>query len=185
MKKLITVGLLLAAIPSLAQTFQNVGAGYFGHIITHPGFVLEYEIEHRPHEKLAIPLRFDMGFYRHQRNHKGLFLDANIGFRRYFGSGVIVEQSVGLGILKTYLDGDAYYTVDEQGNVSTTSPGNPLNFAPSFTLGLGYNFSKGRDQLNYLWVRPKLFWQVPVKTTAAIHPALQIGFTHTLRSGKE
>ena len=165
---------------SFAQTNLNVGGGYFGHTITHPGVVLEFEIEKRYSEKASLPLRVDLGFYSHPRNHYGLFLDFNFGFRQYFKSGLFLEESIGIGILETILNSDGVYEVDQEGTVSKASRFNEPDLMPSITFGIGYNLTKGSEKQNLIWLRPKIFWQYPHKTTSTFNPALQFGFTHQL-----
>lgn len=161
-----------------AQTNKNIGVGYFGHTVTHPGVVLEMEWEKMYSDKISIPLRLDLGFYVHPRNHVGLFVDVNYGLRQYFKSGIFLEESIGVGILQSFLHSDDTYQVDDSGNVSEASTANPPDFMPSITFGIGYNLTKNTDQHNLIWLRPKLAWQVPHKTSSTYHPALQIGYTH-------
>ena len=53
---------------------------------------------------------------------------------------------------------------------------------PSLTLGIGYNLTdKSENTSNLIWLRPKLSWEYPHKTTASFSPALQIGFTHQIK----
>jgi hypothetical protein len=165
-----------------AQTHLNVGGGYFGHTVTHPGVVIEIERERMFSENASLPIRLDVGFYVHSRNHTGLFIDLNYGFRRYFKSGLFLEESVGIGILQSFVHSDAVYQVDESGTVSEASRAYSPDFMPSLTLGIGYNLSKGSGTQNLIWLRPKISWQLPHKTTASFHPAMQLGFTHTIKT---
>lgn len=176
------VGIFMAMLGLDAQTNLNIGGGYFGKQATYPGMVLEAELEHMFSEQASLPLRLDMGFYAHPRQSTGIFLDLNAGFRRYFKSGFFLEESVGVGVLETFLHSDAVYTVDDTGNVSETSRANPPQFMPSITLGLGYNLTQGSGKQNLIWLRPKLYWEVPHKTVSNYSFALQVGFTHTISS---
>jgi hypothetical protein len=182
MKKIyISILLIHMAIMGLdAQRHVNIGGGYFGQTITYPGLVLEVEMEHMFSERTSLPLRMDVGFYVHPRQSTGVFLDLNAGFRRYFKSGLFLEESVGLGLLQSFLHSDAVYAVDDSGNVSETSRSNPPEFMPSVTFGVGYNLTQGSGKQNLIWLRPKLYWQVPHKTVSAFNFALQVGFTHTI-----
>lgn len=174
--------LALAAQSYAQQTLFNVGGGYFGQTLAHPGIVLEFETERVFSEKASMPVRVDLGFYSHPRNHYGLFLDVNYGFRRYFKSGFFLEESIGFGILETFLNSDGTYEVAENGKVSEVSTANPPDFMPSITLGLGYDLTKGSGKRNMIWLRPKLYWQLPQKTSSVYYPAIQVGFTHTIAS---
>ena len=174
---LVLVGAVMGAS---AQTRLNIGGGYFGKHASYPGFVLEAEREQMFSERASLPVRLDVGLYVHPRNHTGLFIDLNAGFRRYFKSGLFLEESVGIGILETFLQSDAVYSVDENGQVSEASRANPVDFMPSLTLGLGYNLTRASGKQNLIWLRPKVYWQVPHKTLSTYNFALQLGFTHTI-----
>lgn len=184
MQKIYILAILLMgiALNTNAQKNINIGAGYFGHFGTHPGVVLEFESEKMYSEKVSLPIRVDLGYYSHPRNHNGAFLDVNYGFRRYFKSGFFLEESIGLGVLKSSLNTDAAYEVNDNGAVTEVSKGLPADLMPSFTLGLGYKFEGKSGGNNMLWLRPKMFWQIPHKTNSQYHAALQVGFTHTLGS---
>ncbi len=170
----------LYAMSAGAQTRLNLGGGYFGQTLSHPGVVLEFELEHSYSERASVPVRFDLGAYVHPRYHTGLFLDANVGFRQYFRSGLFVEEGIGAGILESWVHSDQVYMVDDAGSVTETSRINPPDFMPSLTLGLGYNLTRDSEKGNLIWLRPKIYWQVPYKNSSTYNFALQVGFTHTL-----
>ena len=176
------IGVFISLIGLDAQTNVNIGGGYFGKHGTYPGFVLETELEHMFSEKAALPLRIDMGLFIQPRHSTGIFLDLNAGFRRYFKSGLFVEESVGIGVLETFLQSDAVYTVDDAGNVSEDSRANPPVFMPSITLAIGYNLTNGSGKQNLIWLRPKLYREVPHWELSTYAFALQVGFTHTISS---
>ena len=185
MKKIILSAIILMVFSSLnAQSRLNIGAGYFGQTVTHPGIVLEMEYETTLSSTMSLPFRVDLGMYTHPRNHHGLFIDANFGFRRYFKSGLFLEQSIGIGVLGSAINTDVF-TLDDNGTVSDASKLNSLQLMPSLTLGIGYNLTKNNeDALTLIWLRPKISWQIPHKTTASFSPALQLGFTHQVKRRK-
>lgn len=182
MKKLISLCLLILLLNafSMAQINKNIGAGYFGHLITHPGIVLEYEWEFVHNEKVSTPLRLDLGMYVHPRNHIGIFADLNYGVRKTFGSGLFLEESIGVGVLESVLNGDAVYAPVDDGQLEEISRFTPPNLMPSVTFGIGYDLSKKSDSSTMVWLRPKLYWQFPHKTSSTFHPALQVGVTRRL-----
>ncbi len=177
----ITIAILaLYTVTAGAQTRFNLGGGYFGHTLTHPGVVVEFEMEHSYSERASLPVRIDLGAFVHPRSHYGLFLDVNTGFRQYFRSGLFVEEGIGAGIFQSWLHSDKVYEVSDDGIVSESSRINPPDFMPSLTLGLGVNLTRDSGKRNLIWLRPKLYWQVPYKTTSTYNFALQVGFTRTL-----
>ena len=176
----ILIVVVISVSGASAQSNFNIGAGYFGHTLSYPGVVLEAEWESVLTEKASIPLRVDLGFYFHKRYHTGVFTDVNYGFRQYFKSGFYLEESVGVGVLISFLSNDATYEVTDAREVKEISEFSSIDFMPSITLGIGYNITRNRDVANYLWVRPKLFWQYPHKTTSTYNVAVQVGYTRTL-----
>jgi len=184
MKKLyiLVLSLFALSLGTEAQTHLNIGGGYFGQTLTYPGLVIEAELEHMFSEKASLPIRLDLGFYVHPRHSYGLFLDVNAGFRRYYKSGIFLEESIGVGVLQSFLHSDGVYKVDDSGEVSDASRAIPVDFMPSLTLGIGYNLTKGSGKQNLLWLRPKIYWQIPHKTMSTYNFAVQVGFTHTIIS---
>lgn len=184
MKKIyiLLIGLIILSGPSFAQKNTNLGIGYFGQNITHPGFVLEFEHEQFFSEKVSLPVRVNLGFYNHPRNHQGFFCDVNYGFRQHFNSGLFLEESIGFGILQSRLNSDGVYEVDENGSLADASRYYSPDFMPSLTLGIGYKLSNDQGSGNTIWMRPKLFWQLPHKTSALYNAAIQVGFTHTFKT---
>lgn len=168
--------LLIFCLKSYGQSDLNIGAGYFGHTITHPGLVLELEREMHYSDKASLPFRIDLGFFNHPRNHTGIFADANVGFRRYYRSGLFLEESIGIGIFEPVLNSDGVYEVNAEGNVTESSRWMEPDFMPSLTLGAGYVFS---DRLK-VWVRPKLYWQIPHKKSSTWNPVLQLGVSYRI-----
>lgn len=182
MKRIIILSLIItAAMGTLrAQTQFNLGGGYFGHTLSHPGIVLDLELEHRYAEAASLPLYASLGAYVHPRNHYGTFLEVGTGYRQYLRSGLFFEERIGVGVLQTFVHTDAVYRVDESGQVSEGSRVNQPDFMPSVSLGLGYDLSHDKEGMNLIWIRPKLYFQMPYKTGANYHLALQVGFTRTL-----
>ena len=168
--------LLLSFFASFGQSHLNIGTGYFGHTITHPGIVLELEKETFFTNKASIPVRIDLGFFNHPRNHTGIFADANIGFRRHYQSGLFLEESIGIGIFEGILNSDGVFEVNQEGIVSESSRWMAPDFMPSVTLGAGYTFNEKVS----VWVRPKLYWQIPHKTSSTWNPVLQVGFSYRM-----
>jgi hypothetical protein len=182
MKNIICLFIITLSVIGItsAQTNVNIGGGYFGHTVSHPGIVLEFELEKMFTENASLPLRIDAGFYSHPRNHNGYFLEVNYGYRRYFKSGLFLEESIGVGVLATVLNNEVF-EVNDEGVATEVSKFNVVDFMPSLTLGIGYNLTKKSDTQNLIWLRPKIFWQFPHKTTSTWNPVVQFGFTHTIK----
>jgi len=180
MKKItiITVIILAFVFTGKSQNNQKIGAGYYGNMLTYPGLVFEYETEQVFSEKASLPIRADLGFYYHKRFNTGVFANVNIGFRRYMKSGLFLEESIGFGVLTTFLSSDDVFEVDDTGNITEASRYAATDFMPAITLGAGYKMKSG----NLIWIRPQAFWQYPFRNSSLYTFAVQAGFSYTLKS---
>jgi hypothetical protein len=121
MKKIVLlIGILTAITCQLAaQTKLNIGGGYFGETATYPGVMGEFEYEKFHTERFSIPLKVNIGFYSHERNHNAFFIDIHEGLRRYFKEGKwYFEQSVGLGVMFSFHNEDLWHVDDGGGGGS-------------------------------------------------------------------
>jgi hypothetical protein len=178
---IIALLLLGLTISAAAQVQMNIGAGYFGHTLTHPGVVLEAEIAGTNSPGVSLFGRTDLGGYTHPRHDAGIFLDMSFGMRREFKSGLFLEESIGLGVLESFVNSDGVYSVDDSGAVSAASRRNPLDLMPSISLGIGYNLTRHSSQSLLIWVRPKIFWQFPDRSISTTYvPVLQVGVTRAI-----
>ena len=184
-KTLLIISIIAGLSLSLkAQDNIKIGGGYFGQTGTYPGLVFEFEKEKMYSDKASVPLRIDIGFYYHKRHTTGVFAEVNYGFRRYFKSGLFIEESIGFGILQTMLSADAVYQVDDNGDITESNRFNKPDFMPSISFGLGYDLAKGSDGKTLIWFRPKLYWQYPERLSSVFTPSLQVGFTKTINARK-
>ena len=117
MKRLILILVTIAGIQLTiaAQTLLNGGIGYFGETGFYPGLVLELEKESYQSDHLSTPLRINLGYYSHPRNHAAFFLDVHHGLRRTFSNGIMLESSVGIGVMLSLIFGVAVETAFAQG----------------------------------------------------------------------
>ena len=182
MKRTIFILVLLAGIiiAAGAQTRLNAGIGYYGEKGAHPGIVLEFEYEHFRAPGFSLPLRANAGFHSNP-DYNAFTLDIHQGIRRYFKSGLFVEQSIGAGLITKSYKTNYWYT-DEFGNAVAHGNGAVWGFMPSVTLGAGYNLSHNREGSDLVWIRPKFYWDLGFRGLNLPYWALQIGFTHTFKS---
>ena len=183
MKKIILILVAIAAITSFAngQTNLNAGLGYYGENFVNPGFVLEFEYEKMHTEDFSLPLRGDLGYHSTPDYH-AFTIDVHKGFRKYFASGLVVEQSAGVGVIAKNYKGDDYWYNDEYFNVVAHGNTTVWGFMPSVTAGLGYNLSKNKDGVDLLWIRPKVYWDLGFRGLHLPYFAFQMGFTHTFNT---
>jgi hypothetical protein len=182
MKKsiLLWAALVVIQLHTTAQTRISAGAGYYGENVTNQGIVLEFEIEKFHTGSFSLPLRTDLGFHSNP-DYQAITLDIHKGFRKYFDSGLFLEQSLGAGVITKSYKGNYWY-IDKY--LRPIPHGNKavLGFMPSATAGAGYNFSKNDEGSDLIWVRPKIYWDLGFRGLNLPYWALQIGFTHTFKT---
>ena len=183
MKKLIPIIIVITGFHCHmdAQTRLNAGIGYFGENVSNPGFVLEFESEKFKTDDFSLPLRGDLAYYLNPDYH-AFSLDLHKGFRKYFVSGLFVEQSIGVGIIAKSFKEDSYWYNDQYFNSIPHGNTTIWGFMPSLTLGAGYDLSKDKAGAQLIWVRPKIYWDLGFRGLHLPFAALQVGYTHTIKN---
>jgi hypothetical protein len=181
--KRITFFLALVAgmnLAAMAQSRLSAGIAYYGENVDHPGVVVELEQEPFFTEGFSLPLRLDFGFHSNP-DYNAWSIDLHKGFRKYFKSGLFLEQSVGVGVIAKAYKSDYWY-IDEY--AQTVAHGNKAvwGFMPSVTAGAGYNLLKDGSGADLIWIRPKLYWDLGFRGLHLPYWALQIGYTHTFKT---
>lgn len=169
-------------ITTHGQADLNFGLGYFGENGTHPGVVSRFEREKSFHPELAIVSGAEIGFYSHPRNHNAGFIEINHGYRRYFSENRwYLEQTFGIGVMFSFYNEDVWH-VDDHGNVTTVSSFANVDFMPSINFGAGLRIFSKMQTKQFLWFKPKVFWQLPYNNLALPHLAIQVGYTMNIKS---
>lgn len=181
MRLQLSIIFLLLFSQTFAQTDINVGVGYYGENLTSPGVVLEFEFEKFHSEYLSLPTRADLGFFI-APDYNAYTLDFHQGFRQYFKSGLFVEQFIGLGFIATTYNLESIWYIDDYGNPIRYKDGLNIGFMPSVTVGVGYNLSENGGNKNLIWIRPKVYWNFLIRGLNTPYWALQVGYTHTLKT---
>ena len=163
-----------------AQSLINAGIGYFGENGINPGVVLEFEHEKFHTDDFSLPLRADLGIY-FKEDYQAFFLDIHKGFRKYFGSGFFIEQSIGVGLIgKSY--NTNYWYIDDYAYSVPHGNTTVLGFMPSVTFGIGYNLYREKEGNDLIWLRPKVYWDLGFRGLQLPYSAVQLGYTHTFKT---
>jgi hypothetical protein len=182
MKRYLIILTFMAGVhlAAFAQTHLNGGIGYYGESVTNPGVILEFEYERYFSEGFSLPLRADIGFHINPE-YNAYTIDIHKGFRKYFKSGLFLEQSLGVGVIAKGYKTDYWYS-DEYAHSIPHGNTTVWGFMPSVTLGAGYNFSKDKEGSDLIWIRPKVYWDLGFRGLYLPYTALQIGYTHTFKT---
>jgi hypothetical protein len=172
-------------LPAVGQTKKEPSpagkyaftVAYFGEMITHPGATLGIERYLLQDKRYRIFLGANLGMYTHTRNHTAYFINIQSGQRLTTGSGLFFDQSIGIGYLRSYLNGGDIFEVDAFRGVYESKNSGRGHVMPSVSLGTGWDFSKKNIANLAVFVRPQVFWQYPFNNYSLVHLALQTGLT--------
>ncbi len=173
--------------PSAPPLEMNIS--YFGETITHPGLKIGMEsaLSQKSREKIKrtgktftkrklLFLATSLGGYHQHRFHTGIFINGEIGYRVTKKKGIKTELLVGLGYLRTFVDGDTY-GVDDSGNIHRQRHEGQSGVMPSIAFGVGKDL-RFTEQGAWSWhIRPSLYFQVPYNHTYLPHFILETGMT--------
>jgi hypothetical protein len=171
---------LFMGIKGSAQSKYNLGLGYFAESTISPGLVIELERERFHSDQLSIPIQLDLlGFLNKEYN--ALAVELKTGYRKYFNSGLFIEQNIGVGYQFTKYKSDMWY-IDKY--AFSVPHGNTLIpwFAASTSVGLGYNLSHKEGTQHLIWLRPKLIWLPGFRGIELPYHAFQIGYTFNIKN---
>ncbi len=116
----------------------------------------------------------NIGSYVHKRNHVGLFINSELGYRKTRNKGFNYEFLIGVGYLHTFLQGDTY-TVDDNGDVEKVHLAGQSNLMIPLSFGLGYDFNFHYKKPFSLCLKPGFFIQYPYNHALAIRPTIDFG----------
>jgi len=171
----------------------SLTCSYYGEAIVHPGIRLGLEYQFWQKDKLKtkkngklVDVRNsfiwggNISHYYHKRNHIGLLISADIGYRKVRKSGFKYEIYIGTGYLHTFLPNDTY-RVNNSGNVEKIPLAGQSNFCPSISYGIGkdLSFKKGKK---WSWhIKNHIFFQIPHNTSYLYHRSFEVGITYYLK----
>ena len=143
-------------------------------------FELDYNVsQNATFETLS---RLSLGYRINSPKHESVGLELYRGYRIKFNKSFYMEQTLGLGAVYSIYE-DKYWYKNNWDNLIGTGPkGRTIDIRPSITLGLGYHYGGSEGTLNHLWIRPKVFWQLPTNNPANPDFTLLIGFSRSLKT---
>ena len=112
-------------------------------------------------------------------------MDIHKGFRKYYKSGLVLEQSIGVGLGATFYTLESIWYTEKHGGSFRYYDGANWGIMPSVTAGIGYNLSKKDGTNHFIWVRPKIYWNLGIRGLHLPYAALQIGYTHHIKTNNK
>ena len=124
----------------------------------------------------------DIGFYRYQFNHSGLFFLPSIG-KRYSGDGsYYFEMQLGMGVLRTFYDG-IVYTVDNSGTIKVKNTFGRYYAVSSFAVVFGHDFENDHTSRPFtIQLKPSFWIQYPYNSYLLPHLSAELGFKYHFKN---
>ena len=194
-KPLLTFLLLITVIfhsngQSNGETLKKINIAYFGKSVTRPGIkigtdICEFSIKPRIKDRGdTISRRFilssNIGYYYHFRNHHGLFLNSELGFRIIYHGGFFMQFDIGAGYLRTFLAARTY-EVNSNGEIQKIPFAGSNKFMPGTGIILGKEFTGQKNKLKSIYCRVGGFMQYPYNTMWLPDLTLELGTTIKIR----
>ena len=177
--------LLIMGMSIYSQTSPSFGIGYYGETLLHPGFIIQIEYDQPITPKISIPFRLDFGYYFHRNNHQAIFSDLVVGGRWRVWPRFYTGISGGIGLMSSWHHSDlGVFEVDNNNNVEKVSNYAGIDFMPSVNLEFGFKVKK-ESTVEYIWLRPKIFWQNKVNDKGLLHYAIELGYNIDLQKNKK
>lgn len=179
--KRITLFILLvnSMITGRCQSWQlGVGVQTFSQPFS--GMVAELEHAKLQNPSFATLSRIDLGYRIQTAQHQAATLELHRGFQYHLNKSLFVEQTFGLGIMYSFYQSAYWYKNDWYQLIYTGKNARTVDVIPSVTLGIVHPFGGEEHTLNSVWIRPKIFWQLPSNNPANPNFTAQIGFSRRL-----
>ena len=144
--------------------------------ILHPGFSLGTEFTYKEGRFSKFYQGLSLGYFYHEIIAKGLFLQTTGGYRYTTGLGFFGDLTVGLGYLLYFHPGQVFKLNDQGEYEPAKSPGKSALMI-SFSLGVGYDFSRKAKLPLSIFIRYQPFGQTPYSNKESwwLHAMLHVG----------
>jgi hypothetical protein len=162
------------------KKLRGISISYFAEYFTHYGVKIGTEYPLWTKEKVKVKnnskevpkqkLLFvagNIGCYIHRRNHVGLFINSELGYRKNRNRGLKYEVLLGVGYLHTFLQGDTY--------IDHVPLAGQSNLMASLAFGMGYDFHYHYQKSFSIFIKPGFFVQYPFGTAVAMRPTVDFG----------
>lgn len=123
----------------------------------------------------------NMWFSHTKGFNNALVVNTEFAYRKIRKCGFKTEVGIGIGLMRTFLDGTTY-EVDNEGSVSIDKWAGSYFFLPSLSCGIGYNFENKHPNIPLTaTLKPSLFFQTPFNSYSLPHIAVELGFSYKLK----
>lgn len=167
-----------AGLSAQSAMTVNAGIGYFGDNLVNPGVVGLVELERNFGNQVSVPSTLSVGVHR-SPGYYAINLRVHTGFRKYFDSGLFIEQSMGIGVIANVFTVDSIWYIDTYG-ARFRYAGLDFGISPSVSVGAGIDLGRNAGRSHLLWVRPTVYWNLGIRGLHIPYGAVQVGYTISL-----
>ena len=156
------------------KTEDHLSLAYYGEAFSHPGFTVGFQPQLSTGPIHLMWVGPELGFYVHPKNHVALWAEVQFGNRLTDPRGFFGELVVSVGYLHTWVDGPVYSYDDSQDVVKLENRGWP-HLRPSFSFGLGHDFSVSHNAPVAWFLRLNVFAELPFNYASLTHLSIHSG----------
>lgn len=122
----------------------------------------------------------NFGYSHYKGFNNSLFFNTELGYRKTRKRGFKTEILLGIGAMRSFLNG-VTYTVDDYGSVSKHRMAGSYYFMPSLSYGIGYDFEKKHPELPLsCTLKPTFSLLFPFNNYALPNIAIELGVSYRL-----
>ncbi|WP_207504529.1 hypothetical protein [Telluribacter humicola] len=132
------------------------------------GIKIGTELYYRNRPGSQVFQAVSLGYYHHPRVQNGLFLNSELGYRKYFG-GLYADATIGGGAMLLQPMAPSYVRNETGGYQKASS--HQIKFMPSLGLGAGYRFRNNTA----IFTHYEVFGEMPFSYAVLPHQALHLG----------
>jgi len=174
---LLTIKTATAQIADESLPSITIGVGYFGELITHPGFVVFGEMALNKHQS-QLAARLNLAHFRHRGHTRSFLLLPEFIFRRNTRSCNFWEASLGAGA--TYQRADSRALEYENGDFVERQSG-WLYFTPSVGARFGRHIYLNNGRALSPSIGGKFFYQYPFNDFWLSRTAVDVSISYQLK----
>lgn len=171
----------------------TLGVSYFGEMIKHPGFAVEFSFIISPQYKTDVPASqlkhlflagIELSSYFHKKSSRSVSVTPQLQYQFLFKKGFMVGVNTGVGYMRQFNTGNTYKVKDTGVDTKIKLAGrNKLHVSGS--ISVGQNLIK---QKNIPWgwhIDLGVFTESPSNTGYILHAFTKIGINYYLTLKKK
>ncbi|MDX1446576.1 hypothetical protein [Lishizhenia sp.] len=171
----------LSALGGVAQQNLNLGGAVIYDSYRSPGFALKMEYEKFFTPDFSLPLKLETGYvYGGEKN--SLSIELHKGFRKYFASGIFLEQYIGVGAMANFYHTDDIWYFDKYQWGYRYAPGANWGFKPSTGVVVGYDLTHASEQSHLICLKTDVYWNLGFRPLHLPYSSVQLAYVFTFKN---